>query len=233
MTDLQKVSFWRPYMGMKLLSFLKDLRNNQSCGYGIISGVVLKCCSPAIEKYVGSAAPVNYNFPPLCLKNTQVFVEVSSEQQSCGDWFRGTITSGWKSIWKGSSVGSWFSLLGIRDVSGSNPEWTRTCRSRRNSSSLKTAAEMRLSVLLNSWDNFFVTLPSIVSDTWVVSSSGNLRKFVYHAWLFLGCISWFSWLTAANLLLIFRDVIFRSGKITNSVEDWINFYRYINSKTGY
>ena len=48
------------------------------------------------------------------------------------------------------------------------------------------APKMQFSVLLNSWDNFFITLPSTSSDTWVIDSSCILGRVVSSVWLFLG-----------------------------------------------
>ena len=74
-------------------------------------------------------------------------------------------TSGWGSFWERSRLGSWFSMSVMRNVPGVVPENVRICGFRRNSSNLESAPKMRDSVLLNSWDSFIVTLPSISSET--------------------------------------------------------------------
>ena len=65
-----------------------------------------------------------------------------------------------------SPVGSRFSELLFLDVHGTATEQVRTCGFRRNSSSFDRALKIRDSVLLNSFQRFLVTLPSISSETW-------------------------------------------------------------------
>ena len=48
------------------------------------------------------------------------------------------------------------------------PEWPWKSGFMRKSSSRASAHSMRFSVLLNSCDNFLVTLPSISSENWVI-----------------------------------------------------------------
>ena len=60
---------------------------------------------------------------------------------------------------------------------------------------------MRDSVLLNSWDSFLVTLPSIASEICVIDSSLILGTDVFSDWPFLGCSSCVSLVTAANFRL--------------------------------
>ena len=63
-------------------------------------------------------------------------------------------------------------------VSGAVPEWPWIRRSMIKSSRQNNVPKMRFSVLLNSWDDFLVTLPSISSDTLsdvVFLRSGNIR----------------------------------------------------------
>ena len=76
--------------------------------------------------------------------------------------------SGWGSLWESSSFVPWFILNTFRDVSGVVPEWLWSSGFMRKSSSLAGAPSMRFSILLNSCDNFLVTLPSISSYTWVM-----------------------------------------------------------------
>ena len=111
--------------------------------------------------------------------------KASSGQHFCENWLRETFASSWGLIWERSSFGSWFSILEFQDVSGTDLEWSRTSGFRRNSSSLEKAPNVRRSVLLNSWENFFVTLPSTSSDTWEIKSSCNLGTFVSGTWIFL------------------------------------------------
>ena len=56
----------------------------------------------------------------------------------------------------------------------------------RKSSRRDYASNMRFSALLNSWDNFFVNLPSISSEIWVMCSSCDLGTFEFCAKLLLG-----------------------------------------------
>ena len=81
----------------------------------------------------------------------------------------------------------------------------------RNSFSLARALKMRDSVLLNSRDNFLVTLPSFSSETWVMYSSLMLGTDVFRDWPFLGCSSWVSLAAAANFLL-FLNLPWFEGK---------------------
>ena len=78
---------------------------------------------------------------------------------------------------------------------------------RRKSSWRDRATKMRFSVLLNSWDNFFVTLPSNFLETWVIQSSRDLGAFGFCAKLPPRCTPQFSLLSAAKLLLILRVAI--------------------------
>ena len=72
-----------------------------------------------------------------------------------------------RSFWEQSSDGSWLYILGVRDISGTGPEWNRTCGFRMSSTNLERTPKMRLSVLLNSWDNIIVTLPqSLPTPEW-------------------------------------------------------------------
>ena len=86
---------------------------------------------------------------------------------------------------------------------------------------------MRDYVLLNSWDSFLVTLPSISSETFVIYSSLILGTDVFRDWLFLGCSSCVSLVTTANFRLFLNVAIFE-GKMLRSYEDWIILYLLIN-----
>ena len=115
--------------------------------------------------------------------------------------------SGWGSLWESSSFVPCFVPNAFRDVSGAVSEWPWTSGFMRKSSRRDKAPNMRLCVLLNSCDNFFVTLPSISSETWVMSS-GDLGLFEFCANLLLGCSSQFSLLNAASFLLFIRVASF-------------------------
>ena len=86
------------------------------------------------------------------------------------------------------------------------------------SSNIDRAPEMRDSVLLNSWESFLLTLPSISSKTCVVYSSLILGTDVFRDWPFLGCSSCVSLVTAANFRLFLNVAIFE-GKMLRSYED--------------
>ena len=76
--------------------------------------------------------------------------------------------SGWGSLWESSSFVPWLIVNTFRDVSGVVPEWPWNSGFMRKSSSLASAPSIWFSVLLNSCDNFLVTLPPISSETWVI-----------------------------------------------------------------
>ena len=77
---------------------------------------------------------------------------------------------------------------------------------------------MRESVLLNSWDVFLVTLPSISSETCVIYYSLILGTDVFREWLFLGCSSCVSLVMAANFRFFLNVAIFE-GKMLRSYKD--------------
>ena len=137
-------------------------------------------------------------------------------------WRWDTPASGWGSFWERSSIVPWLSPYVFRDVFGTDPEWPWIIGLRRNTSSRDRASKMRFSVLLNSWDNFFVSLSSIFSETCVIKSCCDLGKFVSRPWLLLRCSSWFYLWRAARFRL-FLKITIAYGKITNSGEDRINF----------
>ena len=87
---------------------------------------------------------------------------------------------------------------------------------------------MRDFVLLNSWDSFLATLPSISSESFVIYSSLILGTDVFRDWPFLGFSSCISLVTAANFRLFLNDAIFLGGKMLRSYEDWIILYLLIN-----
>ena len=123
--------------------------------------------------------------------------------------------SGWGSLWESSSFVHWLVPYAIQDVSGLVPEWPWISGFMRNSSRGDEAPNVRFYVPLNSWDNFFVTLHSIFSETWLMQSSCDLGTFDFRAKLLLRCSSRFSLFNAANFLLFLRDTIFY-GKVNVS-----------------
>ena len=129
-----------------------------------------------------------------------------SESIKLRDWQTENSTSGWKSFWERSPVGSWFSTSLFRNAPATVPESVRVCGLKKTLSTLDRAPKMLDSVLLNSWDSFSLTLPSIFSETCVMYSSVIPGTDVFCKWLFLGC-SCFSFETAANLRLFFNVAI--------------------------
>ena len=92
----------------------------------------------------------------------------SSGPEFCAVWLRKMPASGWGSLWESSSFFPWFVPYAFPDASGAVPEWPWISRFMRKSSRRDRAPKMRFFVLLNSWDNFFVILPSISWETWVM-----------------------------------------------------------------
>ena len=78
------------------------------------------------------------------------------------------LASGWVSLWESSSFVPCFVPYAFRDISGAVPEWPWPSGFMRKSSKRDSAPRMRFSVLLNSWDNVFVTLRSTSSEIWVI-----------------------------------------------------------------
>ena len=130
-------------------------------------------------------------------------------------WQAENSTSGWGSFWERSPLGSWFSTSAFRNVLGTVPENVRTCGFKRNSSKLDRAPKMRDSVLLQSWDNFLVTLPSTFSENFAIHSSVIPGPDEFCDWLFLGysCVLLD---TTANFRLFLNVAIF--GEKVNSGE---------------
>ena len=116
--------------------------------------------------------------------------------------------SGWGSLWESSSFVPWFPTFVFRNAPGTVPECVRICGFRRNSSNLDRVPKMRDSVLLNSWDSFLVTLPSISSETFVIYSLLILGTDVFRDWPFLGCSSCVCLVTAANFRLFLNVAVF-------------------------
>ena len=128
------------------------------------------------------------------------------------DWQTEGPTSGWGSLWESSSFVPWFSMFVFRNVPGTVSECVRICRFKRNSSNLDRASKMRDSALLNSWDSFLLTLPSISSETCLIYSSLILRTDVFRDWPLLEFSSCVSLVTAANFRLFLNVAIFLKGK---------------------
>ena len=76
--------------------------------------------------------------------------------------------SGWAFHWESSSFVPWFAPSVIRSVYRVIPEWQCISWFWRKSSSRDRAPQIRLSVSVNSWDNFLVCLPSSSFDTWAI-----------------------------------------------------------------
>ena len=92
----------------------------------------------------------------------------SSGPELCIVWLWNMPASGWGSLWESSSCVPWFVPYAFRDVSRAVPYWPWISGFMRKSSRRDSAPKKRFFVFLNSWDNFFVTLPSISSETWVM-----------------------------------------------------------------
>ena len=86
----------------------------------------------------------------------------------CVIWMSKMPASGWGLLWEASSFVPWPILNAFRLISGAFPEWPWISGFMRKSSTRVNAPSMRFSVLLNSCDNFLVTLSSIFSETWVM-----------------------------------------------------------------
>ena len=154
----------------------------------------------------------------------------SFRPEFCVVWPPKMPASGWGSLWESSSFVPWFSTFVFRNVPGMVPECVRISGFKRNSSNLERAAELRDSVLLNSWDSFLVTLPSTSSKTCVIYSSLILGTDVFRDWPILGFSSCISLVTAANFRLFLNVAILLKGKwrMLRSYEDWTSFYLLIN-----
>ena len=76
--------------------------------------------------------------------------------------------SGWRSFWELSSFVPWLLPNALRVGSGVVPEYPGSNGFIKKSSNCASAPRMRFSVLLNSFDSLFVTLPSISLETWVM-----------------------------------------------------------------
>ena len=109
------------------------------------------------------------------------------------------------------------------DVSGVVPEWLWISGFMRKSSMRDNAPNMRCSVLLNSWDNFLVILPSFSSETRVMYSSCDLGTFEICAKLILGCSWKLSWFNAASFFFLLRVAIFYAKSNYQWLNKWLSF----------
>ena len=130
----------------------------------------------------------------------------------CVVWPRKMPASGWGSLWESSSFVPWFPKFVFRNFPGTVSECVCICWFERHSSNLVRAPKMRDSVLLNLWDSFLLTLPSISSETCVIYFSLILGTDVFRDWPFLGFSSCVSLVTAANFRLFLNVAIFLKGK---------------------
>ena len=126
-----------------------------------------------------------------------------------------------------SSLVPWLSKLLLLEVPGATTEQVRTCGFKRNSSSFDKAPKIRDSVLLNSFESFLVTLPSISSETWEIYSWVSSGSRTLGAFPLL-VLSGVSLETAANFLL-FLNVAILLGENLFSCEDWIFLLYFLYS----
>ena len=97
------------------------------------------------------------------------------------------------------TFGSWSSTSVFRDVPRKGPKCVCICGTKRISSNLERVPIREDSNLLNSRDYILMTLPSISSETCVISSSIILGTEVFRDRLFLGCYSCVSLGSTANI----------------------------------
>ena len=185
-----------------------------SCHHvGAISNLSLKSCH-----HVTTIVSLFYK---SCHHVTTVF-----GPEFCVVWPRKMPASGWGSLWESSSFVPWFSTFVFRNVPGLVPECVLICGFKKNSSNVDGAPKMRHSVLLNSWDNFSLTLPSISSKSCVIDSSLILGTDVFPDWPFLGCSCCISLVTAANFRAFLSVAIFWSE---NATQFWrLNYFLFVN-----
>ena len=126
----------------------------------------------------------------------------TSELFRVPEWLDEKPNSGQESSEERSPVGSRFSELLFLNVPGTVTEQGRTCGFKRKSSSLDKTPKMRHSVLLNFFESFLVTLPSIFSETWEINSWASSGSSVFCDRLF-PVLSGVSFDTAPNFLSFF------------------------------
>ena len=139
----------------------------------------------------------------------------------CVVWLRKMPASGLGPLWESfhSFPGLPRLCSGFRIVPGTVPECVRICGFKRNSSNLDKAPKMRDAVLLNSWDSFLVTLPSISSETCVIYSSLILGMDVFRDWPLLGCSSCVFFCNGCQFLFVSQGCHLFEGKMLRSYED--------------
>ena len=136
----------------------------------------------------------------------------SSGPAFCVVWLSKMHASGWWSLRELSSFVPWFFQVCVsecsRNGSGVRPYlWVQ-----EEFVYFRQSTIMRDSVLLNSWNSFLLTLPSIYWETCVICSSLILGTDVIRDWPFPGCSSCVSRVTAANFRLFLNVAIFLKGK---------------------
>ena len=141
----------------------------------------------------------------------------------CVVWPRKMPASGWGSLWESSSFVPWFPTFVFRNVPGTVSEWVRIFWFKRDSSNLDRAPKMRDSVLLNSWDSFLLTLPSISSESCVIYSSLILGTDVFRDWPFLGFFLLYFSCNGFQVSFVSQCCHLLGGKMLRSYEDWISF----------
>ena len=141
------------------------------------------------------------------------------------DWKTEKSTSGWSSL-----ISSWFSTSVFRDGPGTVAESVHLCGLKRNSSNSNRASELKDSVVLDYWDSFSVTLPSISLKTCVIYSSLDLGTDVFRDWPFLRHSSCDSLAKVANFRWFFNVAIFlegRNAKKAVKTELFVYFYQLL------
>ena len=99
-----------------------------------------------------------------------------------------------------------------------------------NSPNLARATKMQDSRLMNSWDSFPVTPPSVSSETRVIYSSLILGMSVFRDWPFLGSYFCVYLGTAANFRLFLYVAIFLKEKRSSVVKTELSFLFFTNSR---
>ena len=139
------------------------------------------------------------------------------------------LTPGCGSFWEQSSFSSWFSPLEFRDNLETVPDFTQTCGFRRNLSYLQRVPRTRLSVLLNSWDNFFVTAFYLLWHLTDIVLRVNPGTAASRDWLFLGCSFWISLAIAANFRLYLSVAVFERKNNRGAFKIDRNFLFFISN----
>ena len=119
------------------------------------------------------------------------------------EWWEEIFTSVQGSFGERSLLSSRFAESLLLDIPGTATEQVRTRGFRRKSSRFDRAPKTRDFVLLNSFESFLVTLPSISSEIWQMHSWAISGSSVFCDWLFL-VFSGVSLETAAKFFLFLR-----------------------------